>query len=695
MYSSSHRDFCILRDSFSGRDSCFGRAGLRSTFVVAAALFAGTLPLRAQTDVLTWHNDVARTGQNLRESLLTPAVVNSASFGLLANVVVDGKVDAQPLYASGVGISGQGTHNILYVATEHDSLYAVDGDTGKIYWRKSMLGAGETPSDDRSCSQVVPEIGITATPVIDRGVGGHGTIFVVAMSKDSSGNYYHRVHSLDMSSGAEQKGSPVVVSATYPGTGRVSSGGKVVFDPKRYKDRPALLVLSGTLYTSWGSHCDAELYTGWMISYNERTLAQTAVFNYAPNGSEAAPWNSGAGPAADTLGNVYVSLGNGTFDTTLNSAGMPTKGDYGNSMLKLHAATLTPLDYWTMFNTSSESGQDADLGSGGLMLLPDQKDATGKVRHLAVAAGKDGNLYVADRDNMGHYDAINDGTIYQQLTGALAGGVWSSPAYFNERVYYGPQAHNLLSFPIAAARLGSTVQTTKNGFPFPGTTPSISAYGTANAIVWAVDNRNPVVLHAYDAGNLSTEFYNSNQAPAGRDHFGAGNKFITPTIVNGKVYVATTNSVGIFGLIRKTPAPVADGDYTLVNSNSGLALEDPSGSKVAGTVMSQTVIDVGSDQKWFLSYDGQGYYRLQNVSSAMFLTDPGSSSSSGISLEQALPASDESQLWSLTAASGGGYVIKNKATGLVFDVQGGTKTVGPYVVLETANGASHQTWLLK
>jgi hypothetical protein len=213
--------------------------------------------------------------------------------------------------------------------------------------------------------------------------------------------------------------------------------------------------------------------------------------------------------------------------------------------------------------------------------------------------------------------------------------------------------------------------------------------------VWAVNNQNPVVLYAYAASNLSTELYNTNQATAGRDHFGAGNKFITPTIVNGKVYVATTNSVGIFGMIRKTPAPVADGDYTLVNSNSGLALEDPSGSKVAGTAMWQTVIDAGTDQKWFLSYNGQGYYRMQNVSSALFLTDPGNSSKGGISLEQALPASDGSQLWSLTAASGGGYVIKNKTTGLVFDVLNGTKTVGQYVVLETTNGSSHQKWFLK
>jgi len=363
--------------------------------------------------------------------------VNANDFGLLVNVVVDGKVDAQPLYVSALNVNGQGSHNVLFVATEHDSLYAIDADSGKIYWRKSMLRSGETTSDARNCYQVVPEIGITATPVIDRNAGAHGTIFLVAMSKNDSGNYYQRVHALDLSTGAEQPHSPVVVEATYPGTGDNSSDGKVVFDAKEYKDRPALMLLNGALYTSWGSHCDVRPYTGWMIAYNESSLQQMAVLNYTPNGAQGAPWNAGAGPAADTSGNVYVALGNGTFDTTLNAHGLPSKGDYGNSMLKLQGSTLKPLDYWTMYNTASESDDDVDRGSGGLMVLPDQADVAGKTLHLAVAAGKDGNLYVANRDNMGHYDASHDGTIYQQLNGALPGGVWSSPAYFNGHVYYG------------------------------------------------------------------------------------------------------------------------------------------------------------------------------------------------------------------------------------------------------------------
>jgi hypothetical protein len=402
------------------------RKMFRASSIIAPTLFACVLRCAAQTDVLTWHNDVARTGQNLTESLLTPARVSPTTFGLLANVSVDGKVDAQPLYVSALRVNGQGIHNVLFIATEHDSVYAADADTGKIYWKKSMLSSGETTSDSRSCGQVIPEIGITATPVIDRKAGVNGTIFLVAMSEDGSGNYYQRIHALDLSTGAEESGSPVVVQATYPGTGDNSSNGNVVFDAKQYKDRPALMLLNGNLYTSWGSHCDHRPYTGWMIAYSESNLKQSAVLNYTPNGSDGAPWNAGAGPAADASGNVYVALGNGSFETTLNAQGFPSKSDYGNSMVKLQGATLTLLDYWTMYNSNSESGGDVDLGSGGLMVLPDQTDSTGKVRHLAVAAGKDGNLYVADRDNMGHYDATNDGTIYQQLSGALPGGVWSS-----------------------------------------------------------------------------------------------------------------------------------------------------------------------------------------------------------------------------------------------------------------------------
>ena len=662
--------------------------------VMSAAVYL-TVSCQAQTDVLTWHNDAARTGQTLGEALLTPAKVKSTNFGLLANVVVDGKVDAQPLYVSALLLGGK-RHNVLFVATEHDSLYALDADTGAVLWQKSLLAAGETTSDTRNCDQVTPEIGITATPAIDRNVGPHGTIYVVAMSKDGSGNYYHRIHAMDLTTGAEQFNGPVAVHATFPGTGDGSSGGTVTFDPKQYKERPGLLLQKGTLYTSWGSHCDIRPYGGWMMTYSPTTLAQTAVLDFVPNGNDGAPWNAGAGPAGDAQGNVYISLGNGTFDTTLNGLGFPAQGDYGNALVKvqLNGNSLTPTDYWTMYNSNAESGVDTDLGSGGLLLLPDEVDGTGKTRHLLVAAGKDHNLYVADRDNMGKYDANSNATLYQELPGALGGGEWSSPAYFNSRVYYGSVGQTLESFAVSGAKLvGSPVQTTSTQFGYPGTTPSVSANGAANGIVWAPENSNPAVLHAYDASNLSTELYNSSQSGT-RDHFGAGNKFIAPTIANGKVYVGTTNSVGIFGFIRQKAAPLADGDYTLTNGSSKLVLDDPGASKSAGTPMFQWNANGGLNQQWFFAFSGNGYYTIQNVSSGLFLADANANATEGIHLVQGAPTNDDSQLWSLTQTSRG-FVIQNKATGLVMDDAGATSAKGANIILWAPNGGPNQGWAIQ
>ncbi len=521
-------------------------------------LFAGLLPsVLAQTNVLTYHNDLARTGQNLSETILTPQNVNSATFGKLFTVALDGKVDAQPLYVSTLAIPGRGTPNVVFAATEHDSVYAFDADSGAAYWHVSLLKPGETTSDNRGCGQVTPEIGITATPVIDLTAGPHGTIYVVAMSKDASGNYYQRLHALDITTGAEEFGAPINVQATYPGTGDNSSGGQVIFDPKQYKSRPGLLLLNGVVYTSWGSHCDIRPYIGWIIGYNETTLQQTTVFNFAPNGSEAALWNSGGAPAVDAQGNIFVSVANGTFDTNLNGQGFPSLGDYGNAFVKLilQGSKLVPIDYWTMDNTNSESNQDIDLGSGGIMLLPDMLDSTGAVRHLAVGAGKDSNLWLLNRDNMGKYDSQADATIYQYLPGALPGGIWSNPAYFNGYVYFGAVGDVIRAFQLTSGRLStSPVSTTSHSFSFPGVSPSISANGAANSILWAVENSNPAVLHAYNATNLASELYNSNQAASSRDQFGPGNKFITPTIANGKVFVGTTNSVAAFGLFNPTPS---------------------------------------------------------------------------------------------------------------------------------------------
>ncbi len=500
------------------------------------------------TDVLTYHNDIARTGQNLNETTLTTSNVNSATFGKLGFYSVDGKVDAEPLYASSVGVPSNGSHNLLIVATEHDSVYAFDADTGTVIWHVSMLKSGETTSDDRGCGQVSPEIGVTSTPVIDLTRGPNGTIYVVAMSK-GSGQYHQRLHALDLALGTELLGGPTEIQASYPGTGDNSNGTDVIFDPAQYKERVGLLLMNGVVYTGWASHCDDRPYTGWIMAYSASTLAQTSVLNVTPNGNEGAIWMAGAGLAADNSGNIYFLDANGEFDSSLNASGFPSSGDYGNAFMKLSTSSgLAVADYFEMDNQSQENSTDTDLGSGGTVVLPDLSDGAGHTLHLAVGAGKDSNLYVVNRDSMGKFSS-NNNNVYQQLSGALPGGVWAMPAYFNNTIYYGSVGSPILAFTITNARL-STVATahTSNSFGYPGATPSISANGSSNGIVWASENSSPAVLHAYNASNLN-ELYNSNQASGGRDQFGAGNKYITPMIVNGKVFVGTTNGVAVFGLL--------------------------------------------------------------------------------------------------------------------------------------------------
>jgi hypothetical protein len=504
-------------------------------------------------NVVTYHYDNLRTGQNLNETILTPANVNSTTFGKLGAFAVDGLVDAQPLYLSAVAIPTVGTKNVLYVATENDSVYAFDadsvnGNTSAFLWKVSVLGSGETPSDNRGCSQVTPQIGVTSTPVIDRSRGTHGAIYVVAMSKDANGNYFQRLHALDLTTGAELFGGPTTVQATYPGTGDNSSGGNVVFDPKQYKERPGLLEIGTTIYTTWASHCDDRPYTSWVMSYDANALTQTSVLNLVPNGSEGGIWMAGTAPAADASGDIYFMVGNGDFDTTLNASGFPSEGDCGQCYVKLaSSAPITLLDYFTPSNTVSESNSDTDFGSGGPLLLPDLVDANGNTRHLAVGSGKDAIIYVVDRDNMGKFSSTAD-NIYQQISGQI-GGVWSKPSYFNNTVYYGAVGDHLKAFPITAAKLATTPATqSSESFAYPGTTPSISANGTSNAIVWAVENGSTGVLHAYNAANLTSELYNSNHAANNRDQF-SDNKYVTPMVANGKVYVGTPNSVVVFGLL--------------------------------------------------------------------------------------------------------------------------------------------------
>ena len=522
--------------------------------VAAAALLFVLSPAFAATDVLTSHNDLARTGLNKREWILRPGNVSATDFGKLFVANVDGQIYAQPLIVAGLEFPGWGVYNVLFAVTEHDSVYAIDADTGFLLWHVSLLPPGETPADSDECDPITPEVGITATPVIDRRSGPYGVIYLVTMSKDAAGNYFQRLHALHLTTGTEAFGGPVEVLATYPGTGDNSANGNVVFDPSQYYERAGLVLSNGVVYTTWASRHDCRPYTSWVIGYDEHTLAQVRVLNLTHNGRQGGIWQSGVAPAVDSNGFLYAMLGNGSFETTLDANGFPNQGDFGNCFVKLSPAnnSLQVADYWTMFNTVQETTLDSDLGAGGPLVLPDMTDGNGIRRRLVVGAGKDGHIYIANRDNMGKYNPNANITLYQDLPGSLGGFNFSTPAFFNGWLYFGAVGDVLRAFNFTNARMNSAaVSRSANTFPFPGTSPSTSANGTAYGILWAAENADPAVLHAYDARDLSRELYNTDQAPNSRDHFGTKTKFGVPTIANGKVYVATTGgTVGAFGLFN-------------------------------------------------------------------------------------------------------------------------------------------------
>ncbi len=506
--------------------------------------------LHAQNvSVLTWHNDVSRTGQNLNETILTATNVNTQSFGLIGIDPTDGNVDAQPLEVANLTIAGK-TVDALYVATENDSVYAFNASTGSKLWQVSLLQSGETASDSRSCGQISPKIGITSTPVIDISQGPNGALYVVSMSKDAGGSYHHRLSALDLTTGAQLFGGPANIQATYPGTGDNSTNGTVVFDPAQYAERSALLEWNGAIYTAWTSHCDSRPYTAWIMGYDASTLQQSAVLNLTPHGSQGGIWMGGGG-LAGTPTRIFLLDGNGTFDTTMDKGGMPSKKDYGNGFLSLDmssAGKLQVSDYYATDTTVQQSAADTDLGSGGVLILPTLQDSNGVRQNLAVGAGKDGNIYVVNRSNMGKYHP-EGGYIYQLLPGVLSHGEHSAPAYHNGVLYFGGSGNYMRAFSFSQALLSSTPSSlTTVTFPYPGTTPSISSNGDNNQIVWAISHTSPSVLYAFDATLLSREFYDSNQAGT-RDQFGTAAHFGTPLIANGYVYVGTTTGVAVFGLI--------------------------------------------------------------------------------------------------------------------------------------------------
>lgn len=510
----------------------------------------------AQVNVTTYHNDNARTGQNLAETSLTPANVNSTQFGKLFSVAVDGYVYAQPLYLSNVAING-GTHNVVYVATEHDSLYAIDADNGTIYWQVGFIppgGSTVSSNSDAGCDDLIPEVGITGTPVIDTGTK---TIYLVTRTKES-GLFVQRLHAIDVATHAEKFGGPQVISASVSGTGDGNNGGKITFDPLKEHQRPGLLLQNGHIVISWASHCDIGPYQGWVISYNAGTLAQEAAYATTPNGAFGGIWMSGGGVASDSSSNLYFSTGNGSWDGTAN---------FGDSIVKLglpSGGSFPKSDYFTPFNQSSLSGGDTDLGSGGVLLLPTL--SSGSHPSLLVEGSKEGKIYVLDRNNLGHFCSSctsTDTQAVQEIPGAVT-GMFSTPAYWNGLVYFVGKGDALKAFSFSANNSGllstSPVATSSETYGFPGATPSISANGTSNGIVWTLvtagwSTNTAAILRAHNASDVSQSLYNSAQAANNRDKLAGAVKFAVPTVANGKVYVGANGQLSAFGLLSTSPTP--------------------------------------------------------------------------------------------------------------------------------------------
>ena len=505
------------------------------------------------SSVLTYHNDNMRTGQNVNETILTPANVNAATFGKLFALTVDGQVFAQPLYMPAVTVGSQ-IHDLVFVATEHDSVYAWDADTfsANPIWQTSFINpaagvtavpCGEAASGQGNCTSITPEFGISGTPVIDSSTG---TLYVVAYTKEVVGStisYVYRLHALSITTGAEKFGGPVAIQAT---------SGTVSLVHIQHMQRPGLLLLNGVVYIGFGSHGDIGTWYGWLLGYSASTLQQVMVFNAAPNGKEAAIWQSGCAPAADSNGNIYVITGNGTF--TANSGGV----DYGDTILKLNA-NGTVADYFTPTDQLTLDTSDDDLGSGGHIVLP---NLTGTFPHLLIGAGKQGVIYVINRDNMGKFNASGDRSVQSLAaltSGPSSGGLFGSPAFWNNLVYFVAWNDFLKAFQLNSNGTLSLSSTGPITLAFPGATPSVSANGTSNGIVWIIQanvandsvlNTVPAaVLRAYDATNVAVELYDSSQAANNRDIAGGAVKFAVPTVANGKVYVGNRNQLTVYGLL--------------------------------------------------------------------------------------------------------------------------------------------------
>ena len=551
---------------------------IRLTLGVSGCLTAMTIS--AQVYVTTYHNDMGRTGLNCQETILTPSNVNSKNFGLLFTQPVDGQVYAQPLFLSNVNIPGKGLHNVVYVATEHNSVYAFDADSNtgsnsQPLWHVNFGPA--VPARDTITNLIAPEKGITGTPVIIPGTAP--VLYVVAFTKsiNKSGiaSYAQSLHALDATTGAERPGSPVAIAGSVPGKGDGSANGVVAFNPLWQLQRAALLYvplkinstgalrsslassLSGTIYVAFGSHGDVFSYHGWVFAYDAATLRPLGVLNTGPNSCTdksgyplcgGSVWLGGSGPASDGS-SIYFSTGNGMFN--------PSIGSYGDSVVSMKDRVFTVADYFAPADQEWLNDYDMDLGSGGAMVLPRETTAPNGP-DLLLQTGKEGTVYLMNRAKLGQNGPVDN--IVQELP-RFVGAVRGAPAYFNGSIFYGTGYNCMVALQIKSGQISRSGFTSKTSTYFmnTGAVPSVSSSGQTNGIVWAIQgsqrlNGTAGALHAYDAKNLATELYNSN-ATNGRDVLDQTLHFNTPTIANGKVYVGTATQVGVFGLGKWAGAP--------------------------------------------------------------------------------------------------------------------------------------------
>lgn len=518
-------------------------------------LLLGSLLLASlDAQITTSQYDNARTGANIHETVLNPRNVDVNRFGRVVRLPVDGDIYAQPLYLPNLPVPGKGTHNVVFVATEHDSVYAFDaaGQPKEPLWKISFTDAAKQvstlPLESVHCPFLNPEVGITSTPVID---ARNGTLYVLVRTKEAD-RFWQRLHALDVRTGMEKFGGPVVIRASVESLTRTLFGWgpaqSVEFLALHENPRAALLLDRDTVYLTWGSSCDVGPYYGWVLAYDSHTLRQKGVLNTAPEAALSGIWQSDTGPAADEEGNVYAITGNGVFNAA--SGGR----DFGDSVLKIGFtnAGLAVKDYFTPFDQEQRNRTDGDLGSGGPLLVPPQP---GSSMRLVIAAGKGRELFVLNREGMGRFRM--GGNRHAIQTVGLDGSVFGAPAYWQGHVYVCAQDDVLRDFAIEDNRLAPAAQGEMRFLP-PGAIPAISANGSKDGIVWLIETGQghasnvPAVLHAYDARNVAHELYNSAQN-SGRDQAGAALHFTIPTVADGRVYVPASRELDVYGLLDAKP----------------------------------------------------------------------------------------------------------------------------------------------